>query len=148
MNQHPDEAPILVTMTGTDERGEQVSLSTDGLFSETEDGFLVRFLELHPDSDTPIQTLLDAASQQVTIVRVGHEANVFVFRQGETYETQYETPIGAFYLRIFATEVRVRRRGLNGDVRMRYQVMTGKQFSDNSTMEMRKLNFRFRPCKA
>lgn len=140
--------PVLVTMTGTSEFGDEVSLSTDGQLVETLDGFLLQYEELHEGSDGPMVTLMDCQSDSVTIVRAQNTATTLVFRQGETFESQYHTPVGPLMLRIYSTEVSVRRRGSLGHVRLTYQVTLQSHISASAAPAMRLLDVRFRPRRS
>ncbi|MCL1795753.1 MAG: DUF1934 domain-containing protein [Clostridia bacterium] len=140
-----NESAIMITMTGTNDTGDETSLSTDGVLEEQDDdSFTLHFEELGESG--PILTIVECDGQHVTIIRASGTGNAMSFRQGNPYESQYETPIGPIHLSIFPTEVLVRRRGQRGHVRLVYQVSFWSRFSPSQDVSVRRLDLRFRPC--
>jgi len=139
------ESAVMITMTGTNEEGDETSLCTDGVLEERDaDSFILQFQELGEAG--PILTIVECEGQHVTIIRAGGTGTAMSFRQGKPYESQYDTPIGPLFLRIYPTEVLVRRRGRRGHVHLVYQVSFWSRFSPSHDASVRRLDLRFRPC--
>ena len=137
----------MITMTGTNEAGDEISLCTGGTLEARDgDSFRLQFEEMGETG--PILTFVDCEGQHVTITRAGGIGTAMSFRQGNPYESQYDTPAGMLFLRIYPTEVLVRRRGSRGHVRLVYQISIWSQFSPSQDASLRRLELRFRPCRS
>jgi len=141
-----DELAVLVTVTGRDEEGSRVTLSTRGTLMDIPDGFMLRYEETSPDDLWATQTLVECRGGGVTIIRAGSMVSTIVYMENETFVSEYGTPLGQFTLRIFTTDVKARRRGAMGHVRLAYQVNLSSDLSPSGEMEMRWLDIRFKPC--
>ena len=142
-----DEIPVLVTVTGTDEDNDQITLTTCGVLSDISDGFALRYEETSSDDLRPTQTLVECRKEGVSVVRADGVVSMVVYRENETFVSDYETPVGKFTLRVFTTEVSVRRREAMGHVALAYQVSLSSALSAEGETAMRWLDIRFKPCK-
>ena len=141
-----DELAVLVTVSGADGEGSRITLSTPGALMDIPGGFVLRYEETSPDDLIATQTLVECRENTVTVIRAGGVISTIVYVENETFVSEYETSVGQFTLRVFATEVRVRRRGAMGHVRLAYQVNLSSDLSPSGDMAMRWLDIRFRPC--
>lgn len=141
------ERPVLVRVTGTDDAGAQIMLSTRGFLCDLPDGWLIRYEEVPPEEMSSVHTLVECRPNGVTVLRTGSVVSTIVYRENETFIGGYETPIGLFTLRVYATEVSMKRRGGMGHIRLVYQISLSSALSPLGEMAMRWLDIRFSPCK-
>lgn len=138
---------VRVTTTGSDAGGETISLSTRGWLEDTRTGWLLRYGEEDPSDQSAMETLVLCEADRVTVTRIGAMPNTMVFCKGETFLGEYATPLGSLQMRIVATEVRIRRRGGVGHVRLSYQVSLRGALSSGEEADMRHLDISFVPCR-
>jgi len=143
----PDSVAVMVRVTSTDEARESVTLSTSGALEDGARGWTLRYDETSPDSLASVQTAIECRKSQVTIRRSGGVVSTIVFVENETFMGEYQTPLGLFWLRVFPTEVSVRRRGNAGRIRLAYEVHLSSRLSPAGETAMRRLDIRFTPCK-
>lgn len=141
-----DELPVLITVTGTDNMGGETTLSTLGALSELGEGWCLHYEETSPDSMDTIQTLVAYRPNSVSIFRTGGIMSTIEYTENETFVSKYDTEMGSFILRIFSNEVRVRRRGNSGSIRLVYQVSLSSSLSSSGETAMRWLEIQFTPC--
>lgn len=139
--------PVLITMKGTDEGGEQVELLTEGILAKTKHGFALRYEEYLGQAEASTVTFVDCTDDSLTILRSGSVTMAMSFQKGKPFESQHLTPLGALTLRIFPTELSIRRKGLTGRILLSYQVSYTSQLSSLEEGGMHTLHFRFRPTK-
>lgn len=142
------ERAVLVTVTGTDEAGETMTLSTRGILRDMEDGWSLQYEEVSPDNLEASQTYVELSGQSVTVVRTGNVVSTIVYDENETFIGSYQTPLGEFTLRVFSTDVTVKRRGAIGHIHLVYQVSLSSMLSRVGEMAMRTLDIRFTPCRS
>ncbi len=140
------ETPVMVSVTGTDAGGDTIELKTRGTLTDTPGGWAILYAEAHPESLTATETVVECQENSVTVLRAGDVVSTIVYTEGEMFAGEYETPLGLFTLRVFATEVSVKRRGSMGHIRLGYQISLSSGLSQNGEMAMRWLDIRFRPC--
>ncbi|MCL1964857.1 MAG: DUF1934 domain-containing protein [Firmicutes bacterium] len=141
-----DEFAVLVTVTGMDEAQCPIALSTRGTLWELPGGFLLRYDEIDPDDLKVTHTLVESRGAGVTVLRAGKVISTIVYAENETFVSDYATPWGQSTLRVYATEVRVRRDGAVGHVRLKYQLnLAGGQSAPGETAVCW-LDIRFQPC--
>jgi hypothetical protein len=95
-----------------------------------------------------IHTAIECAGDTVTIWRSTPGLGAIVCREQGTFVGAYDTPIGIFNLRVFATEVRIARRGRSGRIRLTYQVALSAATAPSGETALHRLDLRFRPCTA
>lgn len=143
-----DEATnVLVTVKGADMDGEEVMLSTQGELIDLEDGWLLRYDETNPDNLSVTHTYVRCEGSRVTVSRTGTMLTTIIFDRHETFVGDYPTPVGNFQLRVYASEVEAKRRGLIGHIHLVYQVGLSTAFSAADEMTTRYLDIRFTPCR-
>lgn len=140
------EQSVWVTVSGIDEAGE-VSLSTRGTLSDLPGGWLLRYEETNPESMDATETLVHCEGNRVTVTRTGTVLSTLVFDENETFVGDYPTPVGSFQIRVYASEVSIKRRGLIGHVHLLYQISLSSILSPQEEMATRTLDIRFTPCK-
>jgi uncharacterized beta-barrel protein YwiB (DUF1934 family) len=142
----PRETAVTVSVTGTDAEGAQIVLRTGGTLTDLPEGWMLSYEETSPDSLHTSQTMVQYGDGRITVLRAGDIVSVIAYAPGETFLGKYETPLGIFTLRVFATEVTVKRRGDMGHSRLAYQISLMSELSPTGEMAMRRLDIRFRPC--
>lgn len=143
----PEAFNIRVNIAGADTDGEVIALSTQGILQDVEDGWTLRYTETNPDDMTVSDTHIRCTANDVTVSRGGTVLTTLVFREGETFFGDYETPFGNLQLRMLPTEVSVSRRGLLGHIHLVYQVTLSNSFSPSEETSIRYLDIRFVPCR-
>lgn len=140
---------VMITVSGTDEEGETISLRTRGtlLDSEDSDMWSLWYEETDPSDMTGTQTLLQCEGKRVTVSRAGSALSTIVFEAGEVFESDYTTPMGGFRVRVYASEVTIGRRGQSGRLRIVYQISLTTNLSPSEESALRKLDIRFVPCR-
>lgn len=140
--------PVKVTVEGADGDGETITLSTLGQTADTADGWCLRYEETSPESMESVQTVMYCREGGVTVVRVGSVVSTIVYREKETFVSDYETAMGKFVLRVFPTEVEAMRQPDGGGViRLAYQINLSSEIMPSGEMAMRWLRVRFLPWK-
>lgn len=142
-----DEQCIRLTISGTDENG-NISLTTRGTICDIPGGWVIEYEETNPDDLSRTHTQLLCTDGRVTVTRAGTMVSTMVFDAQETFIGDYPTPVGNFQLRIFATDVEIKRRGLMGHIRVAYQISLSTALSPNEEVAMRTMDIRFAPCRA
>ncbi len=142
-----NEKEVLVSVSGTDAAGGEIVLTTLGTLAELPDGWSVCYDEIHPDDLASTSTTMECREDGVTVLREGDVVSTIVYRKGEIFLGDYQTSLGAFELRVFTTEIAVKRRGSMGHIHLGYQISLSSEMSPEGEMAMRWLDVRFRPCK-
>ncbi len=145
--QAANEKEVLISVSGSDAAGGEIVLTTVGTLAELPDGWLVSYDEIHPDDLASTSTTMECRTDGVTVLREGDVVSTIVYRKGETFVGDYQTALGAFELRVFTTEVHVKRRGNMGHIHLGYQISLSSGMSPGGEMAMRWLDVRFRPCR-
>lgn len=141
------EQRVWVTVSGVDEAGE-VSLSTRGTLVDVPGGWLLRYEETNPESMSTTETLVQCEGPRITVTRTGTILSTIVFDPQETFIGDYATPMGNFQIRVFASEVIIKRRGLIAHVHLAYQISLTSALSPLEDMATRTLDIRFTPCRS
>lgn len=139
---------VLITVTGSDEDGEAISLRTRGsLTIEDDDRWTLLYDETNPADMTTSQNLVHCEGERVTVVRTGTLLTTIVYDLHDTFVGDYITPYGSFQLRVYATEVLVRRDGHSGHIRLVYQISLSNDTTPTEDTALRSLDIQFVPCK-
>lgn len=139
---------VRIVVAGTDATGEEVSLTTQGVLRDVEDGWLIAYTEMNPDDGSAVDTWVLCEGSRVTVTREETMLSTMVFDERETYVGTYQTPVGTFQIRLRASTVDVKRRGAMGRIRLAYQLSLSTPHSPDEEMTTRQLELRFSPCRA
>jgi len=69
--------------------------------------------------------------------RGGDYATQMIFRRGQRYEGQYDTPFGSMDLALFCTRLKTRLDEEGGEISLHYQMDLNGQFAAAHEMEIR-----------
>lgn len=138
---------IRLTVSGADADGEEISLTTTGTLTETGSGWSLEYEETNPNDMTVSETAVHCEGDRVTVSRTGTLLSTMVFDEHETFIGDYTTPLGNFQIRVLATELSVKRRGLVGHIHLVYQITLSTAFSSSDESTSRRLDIRFVPCR-
>lgn len=138
---------VLVTVTGADENGE-TSLSTRGLLVDVPGGWMLQYEETNPEDMSSTQTVVQCEGDRVTVTRTGTLLSTIVFDAHETFIGDYPTPVGSFQMRVFASEVDIKRREQIGRIHLVYEISLSTMFSPTEESSTRVLDIRFTPCRS
>lgn len=143
-----NEQPVRITVSGIEDGQDSVSLTTQGVLSTLDDGWVLAYQETNPIDLSTIDTLVACTGTRVTVTRTGTLLSTIVFDEHETFVGEYITDYGSFQLRVYTSEAAVRRRGGIGHIHLVYQMSLTNSQSPSETMSTRHLDIRFTPCKA
>ena len=132
---------VLLTVTGiTGEFGETddaMRLVTTGTLSGENDKWKLRYEENQTDTKEKRRVTMTMDSGVVTMARDGSWGTNMVFHQGRRFETNYNTPFGAFGMGIFPTQVnyKVEESG-DGEIALRYQLDIQGQYTSVNDLKI------------
>jgi uncharacterized beta-barrel protein YwiB (DUF1934 family) len=131
--------PVLVSLNASaaadGREPEAMSLLTSGEFWEKKDGYLLRYQEQLDDS-SPTMVEFCLQSDAVTMRRSGDYEADMIFRKGQRYEGQYNTPFGALGLGLFCTQIKCAVDSQGGELHLQYQLDINRQFVAVHEMEL------------
>lgn len=133
-------SPVLISLnaSATADGGETdaISLLTSGELSKEEDGYLLCYEEALDESSAPTKVKLLMQTDVITMHRSGdYEANM-VFRKGQRYEGQYNTPYGSMDLALFCTRATYTVDEHGGELKLQYQLDINGQYIAMHEMEL------------
>ena len=132
---------VLLTVTGvTSDFGETddaMRLVTTGTLTKEKDQWKLRYEENQIDSNEKRRITMTMDDGVVTMARDGAWGTNMVFQQGRRFETNYNTPFGAFGMGIFPTQVNysVDDTG-RGEVSLKYQLDIQGQFTSVNDLKI------------
>lgn len=138
---------VRVTVSGSDDDGEAITLTTLGTLEDLENGWLLSYQETNLMDMSTANTLVLCEGTRVTVTRTGTLLSTMVFDEKETFMGDYPTEFGSFQMRLYASEVSIRRRGSMGHIRLVYEVNLGSNLFSAESASTRHLDIRFVPCK-
>ncbi len=132
---------VLLTVTGVTgdfgETDDAMRLVTTGTLSGEKDKWKLRYEENQTDPKEKRRITMTMDSGVVTMARDGSWGTNMVFHQGRRFETNYNTPFGAFGMGIFPTQVNytVNESG-DGEIALRYQLDIQGQFTSVNDLKI------------
>ncbi len=143
-----DNTPIMVTIVGSDEQENTITLSTRGTLEERAAGWALRYTEMEVGGLDAIDNLVEVESGGVMITRSGTLGSTILYRENKPFEGEYMTPFGDLFLRVLPTTVRAQRRGGMGHIHLEYLVGLSHDKEDADASNMRMIDIRFRAARA
>ena len=133
--------PVLLSVTGMAQNVGQpddaVHMITTGYLSGEEDAWRLRYSETQPDSEKPNHVVLSMQGGVVTMQREGEFGTSMVFEKGRRFEGIYDTPYGSLDMGVYATQVRYRVQGAQGEVSLKYQLDLQGQYASMHELQIR-----------
>jgi len=132
---------VLLTVTGvTSDFGETddaMRLITTGTLTGENNKWKLRYEENQPDTKEKRKVTMTMDDGVVTMARDGSWGTNMVFREGRRFETNYNTPFGAFGMGIFPTQVdyKVDESG-DGEIALKYQLDIQGQFTSVNDLKI------------
>jgi uncharacterized beta-barrel protein YwiB (DUF1934 family) len=117
--------PVLISMWGADNgdsKDDRVSLTTPGMLTKTESGYILCYSESQPDGSDPTDIRLTIEGERVTMSKSGDLSAVMVFEKGYPFQGEYKTPYGNINMNVFANKVRVHLDDEPREINLAYQL--------------------------
>ncbi|MDD2648183.1 MAG: DUF1934 domain-containing protein [Eubacteriales bacterium] len=119
------DTPVLVSMWGADngdKKGERISLTTPGVLTKTDSGYVLKYSESQPDGSDSADIRLTVEGERVTMSRNGDLSAMMVFDKGCPFQGEYKTPYGSLNMNIFASKVHVHLDDEPREINLAYQL--------------------------
>ena len=127
----------LQAVARRDDEEEPITLLTSGRLT-LEDGRSVLTYEEVLDEALPPQPItITLEDDTLMMERGGDYATQMIFRRGQRYEGQYDTPFGSMDLALFCTRLTTRLDEEGGEISLHYQMDLNGQFAAAHEMEIR-----------
>ena len=105
-----------------------IRLITAGTLSEQENGYLLTYEETLDETEPPQHVELLLSPDGIAMNRTGAYATDMVFRKGNRFECQYETPQGTLDMAIYCTRATYEIDEEGGSLHLSYQLDMAGQF--------------------
>lgn len=127
----------LQAVARRDDAEEPITLLTSGQLTLEEGRSVLTYEEVLDEALPPQPITVTLEDDTLMMERGGDYATQMVFRRGQRYEGQYETPFGSMELALFCTRLRYRLDGDGGEITLHYQMDLNGQFAAAHEMEIR-----------
>lgn len=127
----------LQAVARRDDAEEPITLLTSGRLTLEDGRSVLTYEEVLDEALPPQPVTVTLEGDTMMMERGGDYATQMVFRRGQRYEGQYETPFGSMELALFCTRLRYRLDGDGGEITLHYQMDLNGQFAAAHEMEIR-----------
>ena len=131
---------VLVTIRGQqrtrEEEGEVIEVIVPGHYQLRDGCHYLTYEEMLDDSDAITKTLVKFTPAQMEMVRKGHINSRMIFAPGKETVTDYRTPFGDITAEITTFDLSVEAQEEKIDLQLRYSMLLGGAFAQDSTVEM------------
>ena len=98
---------------------------------------LLTYEEVLDEALPPQPITITLEDDTLMMERGGDYATQMIFRRGQRYEGQYDTPFGSMDLALFCTRLKTRLDEEGGEISLHYQMDLNGQFAAAHKMEIR-----------
>lgn len=105
---------VLVAITGSQnglEDEDSIQTLQPGSYGYIQNKHVIRYEELQEESLTgqpaTAQCILKISADSVTLSKKGHTQTEMYFKQGESFDTIYETPLGSLHMGLYTTRLEI-----------------------------------------
>lgn len=101
---------------------DKIEFVTVADFIKKNNKYYVTFTDLDEFETNNIKTTLKIEKDTVTMLRFGEKSSQLVFKEGNKYDSHYETPYGAFSLSVMPNDVTIDINDNGGNLSLSYDM--------------------------